>query len=243
MKLVSIGDGHTLQENAALSVARMRRDGAPKGPINSSTRSFATQADWYKNKGKPGYPKYADDPNKSKHVWRPADKNDKGARALDVNDPLRSWMIKYGARYGWIRTISVEPWHFEYHESRDKFLNQPLQKETELSWSDTSVTTNPITNKPVTTGYALQIASHYAYRGWELEIKQRAQIDNLIGAVAALSKGEQFDEQKLLNGVKAAAKAGAAEATAAILATVEDVLREQADINADEILDALKARL
>jgi hypothetical protein len=47
-----------------------------------------------------------------------------------------------------------------------------------------------------------------------------AQIANLIGAVAALSKGEAFDEAKLLAGVQAAAEAGVKDAIASIETTV-----------------------
>jgi hypothetical protein len=47
-----------------------------------------------------------------------------------------------------------------------------------------------------------------------------AQIANLIGAVAALAKGEEFDEAKLLAGVRAAAEAGVKTAIASIETTV-----------------------
>ncbi|WP_459332406.1 N-acetylmuramoyl-L-alanine amidase [Arthrobacter sp. Hz1] len=45
---------------------------------------------------------------------------------------------------------------------------------------------------------------------------QDAQINSLVGAIAALSKGESFDEAKLLAGVKASAAAGVKEAVDSI---------------------------
>lgn len=50
---------------------------------------------------------------------------------------------------------------------------------------------------------------------------QNAQISNLVGAVAALAKGEQFDEAKLLAGVTAAAEAGVKNAIESIETTVK----------------------
>lgn len=48
----------------------------------------------------------------------------------------------------------------------------------------------------------------------------QATIANLVGAVAALAKGEEFDEAKLLAGVRAAAEAGVKNAIASIETTV-----------------------
>lgn len=121
MELVSIGVGsHRLNSDAAASFARMVADGMPTGTINTSTRSHALQTSWYKNQGKPGYPKYADHPDRSKHVWRP-DAADKGARALDVatDSPMHAWLIKHGKGHGWFRRIKVEPWHWEYESQHD----------------------------------------------------------------------------------------------------------------------------
>lgn len=50
-----------------------------------------------------------------------------------------------------------------------------------------------------------------------------AQIKALVGAIAALSKGEKFDEAKLLAGVKAAAEAGAKAGAAGALANGVDL--------------------
>ena len=67
MSLVSIGGGHTLAPDAAASYLRMVADGCPRG-ITSSTRSWETQDRWWRNQGRPGFPKVADHPDRSKHV-------------------------------------------------------------------------------------------------------------------------------------------------------------------------------
>lgn len=50
---------------------------------------------------------------------------------------------------------------------------------------------------------------------------QAAQVSNLIGAVAAMSKGEPFDEAKLLAGVQSAAETGVKNAIESITVTVK----------------------
>jgi hypothetical protein len=132
--LVSIGGGHQLSPEAAASWRRMAAlsKDVDTRYINSSTRDYATQLDWFRNKGKPGYPKYVADPDTSKHVWRPNDTKDKGARALDVNAPLRTWLVSNGADHGWYRPWpDIEPWHFEYRIQFDKFKDDdmPLSKD------------------------------------------------------------------------------------------------------------------
>lgn len=52
------------------------------------------------------------------------------------------------------------------------------------------------------------------------QAEQNAMIKGLVGAVAALSKGEKFDEAKLLAGVQAAAAKGVADAIDSIDTTV-----------------------
>jgi hypothetical protein len=53
------------------------------------------------------------------------------------------------------------------------------------------------------------------------QASSNAQIKSLVGAVAALSKGEPFDEAKLLAGVEDAAAAGVATALDSLKVTVE----------------------
>jgi len=138
-ELVSVGRGHTLAPEAAASWKRMVAAGMPDGGLTSSTRSLARQWELYNHKGEPGWPKYVAHPNESKHVWRPDDKKDKGGRAVDVNDPTRSWLVTHGGAHGWYRPWpSVEPWHFEYQGHRDQHKNRPL-KEDPMELSDETI--------------------------------------------------------------------------------------------------------
>lgn len=124
--LVTVAPGHTLRDDAAEAYLRMLTDGCPTG-ITSSTRSYATQLDWYRHQGQPGYPAMADNPDRSKHVWRPNDARDTGARALDLPEPARSWVRKHGAAYGWMcDRVRGEAWHMEYEPEHDEHTEDDM---------------------------------------------------------------------------------------------------------------------
>ena len=115
MSTLSIGGGQWLAEAPARLYLAMRADGCPAG-ITSSTRSYELQTLYYRNQGKPGWPGKADHPDRSKHVWRPwaSTEAQRGARALDLPEPARSWVRRNGHRYGWYcDRVSREPWHQE----------------------------------------------------------------------------------------------------------------------------------
>jgi hypothetical protein len=139
MALVSIGVGnHTLSADAAASLERCFLAGAPRTKINTSTRSEELQMLWYKNQGKPGFPKYAAHPDESKHVWRPDDPEDQGARALDVAEGsgLWVWLVAHGGPHGWHRPLKHEPWHWERDAARDKHKNAvplPVAQEDDMN--------------------------------------------------------------------------------------------------------------
>ena len=120
MGTVTIVGDHYLREDAARSYLRMRRDGCPAG-ITSSSRSLELQTLYFQHQGEPNWPPKADHPSRSKHVWRPADTRDTGARALDLpDDGPRAWVREHGHRYGWIKDrVSREKWHMEYEPARD----------------------------------------------------------------------------------------------------------------------------
>jgi len=112
--LVEVAKGHSLRDDAAAAYLAMRRDGCPAG-ITSSTRSYSSQSELYRNQGKPGWPSLADNPDRSKHVWRPDSKTDTGARALDLPEPARAWVRRHGHDYGWAKDrVKGELWHMEY---------------------------------------------------------------------------------------------------------------------------------
>jgi hypothetical protein len=139
MALVNIGGGHSLVADAAASYERMRDAGCPSG-INSSTRSYEEQKDWYEHQGEPGYPPVADHPDRSKHVYRPQDTSDQGGRALDLPEPARGWVRAHGAPYGWMKDrVGGESWHMEYevaHDTQEDEMSDSQYKalKDELEW-------------------------------------------------------------------------------------------------------------
>lgn len=66
----------------------------------------------------------------------------------------------------------------------------------------------------------LTILNGVERRSANIEAMLKAQVENLVKAVAAVAGGEKFDEAKLLEGVRAAAAAGTADAIKSIETTV-----------------------
>lgn len=198
--LVDIGGGHKLSPEAAASWFRMVRDGMPTGGVTSSTRSLSRQWDLYNNRGEDGWPRYAAHPLESKHVWRPADKRDRGARALDVDGATRAWLIRHGEKYGWHRPFAtVEPWHFEYLQATDKMEDDmPTAKEivTELLGTkiDTSKGQRASVDRPsVTVAKALTDAATGGLRAWKDLPRLEAELEATRAAVVALAKSNGLD--------------------------------------------------
>lgn len=40
--------------------------------------------------------------------------------AIDIDASSRAWLAKH-PEFGWIRTLAIEPWHFEYQETKDRY--------------------------------------------------------------------------------------------------------------------------
>ncbi|QGZ16915.1 endolysin [Arthrobacter phage LittleTokyo] len=76
---------------------------------------------------------------------------------------------------------------------------------------------------------ALPIVAH----SQNLDAQNAAVIKNLIGALAATVKGEEFDEGKLLAGVQAAAEAGVKSAVESIATTVRLTPADQEEVAGD----------
>ena len=108
--------------------------------------------------------------------------------------------IRHGKQY----ENDTRPWG--YHA-----LKPTTPKEDEMELKDV-VGTNPATGKPNTVQNALQISQHYSFRAWQEVVAQRTTIKALTGAIAALSKGEKFDEQKLLDSITESVRTATAEA-------------------------------
>jgi hypothetical protein len=65
---------------------------------------------------------------------------------------------------------------------------------------------------PVDLGYSIEIARNYSFNTYRELVAMRAQIAALVGAVAAVSGGEEFDEQKLLDSIGERVRAETAQA-------------------------------
>lgn len=143
MTIKTIAPGRKLRADAANSYKRARAAGMPAGGLNSAYRSLASQealflaryrvqwtgrgkyndARWYKGKR---YVRVSSAgmvavPGKSKHTT---------GVALDVStsSAAHRWLLSHGARFGWRRTISAEPWHWEYDAKRDADAVIPIQR-------------------------------------------------------------------------------------------------------------------
>lgn len=94
-----------------------------------------------------------------------------------------------------------------------------LRKVADAVWNR-ALGSNPADGKtPVTAGYSLEIARNYAFRAWQYAYENRAvsaQVENLVGALKAVAEGEQFDEDKLLAGIREATAQGILDAGRAL---------------------------
>lgn len=68
----------------------------------------------------------------------------------------------------------------------------------------------------VTVGYSLEIARNYSYQSFMRLLSMEAQVAALVGAVAALAKGQAFDEAKLLASIREATAAAIVDAGRAL---------------------------
>jgi len=118
MTIVNIGAGQSLESGAAASFKRVLaiRPGM-LARVNSSYRSLEEQAVFY-HAWLVDKKVFALKPGVSKHNF---------GTALDIDSsPVNAdhqWMVDHGAEYGWVRTNSAEPWHFEYQAWRDQHVS------------------------------------------------------------------------------------------------------------------------
>ena len=149
---------------------------------------------------------------------------------LDRRDVGRGTRVTAGQQIGTVGATGVATGpHLHLEERHAGVLRDPAHlvtavMEGTMHLDDLIGTTNPAKGTPSTVGEALAIAQNYSFAGWQQARQaaidtaaQSAQITNLIGAVAALSRGEQFDEAKLRAGIRA-------DVEAAVKAAVGDSL-------------------
>lgn len=223
--LAPIGGGFVLRKDAAASYLRARAAGCPAG-VNSAYRTYFEQAKLRAKYEAGGT--LAERPGWSWHGE---------GMALDIPSAsgAQGWLLAHPS-YGWHRTIMpAEPWHFEYFPNLDTGDDMPS--------FDDALGINPATGKASTWGEQERISTNYSYYTWDIARAIDAKITGLVGAINALAAGEDFDEAKLLAGIETAAATGAQAGTTAALADIEGIVRDVAGVNADAILDALRARL
>jgi hypothetical protein len=103
--LCPVWDGSLLRCDAAAALQAAAAAGMPTVGITSAYRSYADQVAVKASRG----------------AWaaRPGTSNHGHGVAIDAPEPMRSWLHRYGAAFGWVnpawaRTEKHEPWHFEY---------------------------------------------------------------------------------------------------------------------------------
>lgn len=115
LTLTSIGGGHWLRADAAAAFERMRAAAAAVGVVlivNSSFRTWAAQAALYaKWLAKVG-----------NRAAAPGHSNHQSGVALDIDalddsgapNAALAWLTTHAADFGFRRTVSDEPWHWEF---------------------------------------------------------------------------------------------------------------------------------
>lgn len=107
MQTVAIAPGHWLSPAAAASYAAMRAAGMPAGGISDAGRTRAEQERLYQRYLRGELKATAAKPGQSNHETG-------NALDMDTGSAAHTWLLKNGARYGWTRPLSNEPWHWEY---------------------------------------------------------------------------------------------------------------------------------
>lgn len=100
-----------LAPGAASSYARMIRAGMPESGFHNSFRTRAEQERRWKQ--------YLN--GTGNLAARPGTSNHEFGVAMDVNtgSAMQKWLVANGKRFGWIRDVSNEPWHFHFIAARD----------------------------------------------------------------------------------------------------------------------------
>jgi len=94
--------GYRMTAETAKAFDRMNAASGGKLQINSAYRTYEEQAALYRKYGSPRAAK----PGHSAHH---------SGRALDLGPPsMYNWLARNCEKYGFVKTVSFEPWHFEY---------------------------------------------------------------------------------------------------------------------------------
>lgn len=118
-----------LREDAAGAYERMKRAGMPGGCVSDAGRTYAEQAEMWRRYLAGELPATAARPGTSKHET---------GIALDVAEPARKWVRKFGKYYGWIKdAVRNEPWHMEYRgRDRSRHVKVKIRSGATLTAAD-----------------------------------------------------------------------------------------------------------
>lgn len=118
------GKAAWLRRNAARAYKRMVRRGTPRNCVSDAGRTNAEQWEMWRRYLRGELPATAAYPGTSKHET---------GLALDLREPARKWVRKFGKHYGWIKDrVRNEPWHFEYDPKRDRSKRVRIKVTKEL---------------------------------------------------------------------------------------------------------------
>ena len=118
INLLPVAPGMVARSDAAIAFLRMAAAAAATGvqlKLNSAFRSMEQQQELYQ--------RYL---NKSGALAaRPGFSNHQGGIAFDIatgglNTPTYAWLAANAARYGFVRTVPSEPWHWEFRPGEAK---------------------------------------------------------------------------------------------------------------------------
>jgi LAS superfamily LD-carboxypeptidase LdcB len=144
-----------------LLIDAAKKDGIPI-KINDSFRTYDEQIALRKkniiNKSKIEDLDYIlnAEPNEfSPETGKPGYSNHQNGKAFDFNTAnsiVYEWLAREAVKYGFVRTVKSEKWHWEYRENTDQYAFVPKEHE---SWP--VISTPPATNPPIPT-------PNYTYR-------------------------------------------------------------------------------
>jgi len=112
-----------LRADAAGSYERMKAAGMPGGCVSDAGRTNDEQWEMYRL--------YKAGKLKATAAYPGTSKHETGI-ALDLNEPARKWVRKYGKYYGWRKDlVRNEPWHFEFR-GKDRSKHVKIKRTGEL---------------------------------------------------------------------------------------------------------------
>ena len=112
MTLVKFGN-HILEKKAAASLERASASRGKRIAFTGTLSAYRSR-----NHQKALYEAYK--AGKGSQAAPPGYSLHEQGLAIDIDSSSREWLAKH-PEFGWIRTLSNEPWHFEYQATKDRY--------------------------------------------------------------------------------------------------------------------------